>query len=86
MVIPFGYSNNVKIHQHDCSSDSTAKKIETDYPAKTFNIDSLEKIVFVSPFFQSGLIELFEIPMHFENTPLYPNYVQWKKASLTISR
>ena len=59
------------------------QEIETDYPAK-INIDSVEKIVFVSPFFQSKAIELFEIPMH--KTTFIPNYVKTDDFSISKTK
>ena len=76
------YSNNVKEDQR-LFIRFHRQEIETDYPAK-INFDSVEKIVFVSPFFQSKAIELFEIPMH--KTTFIPNYVKTDDFSISKTK
>ncbi len=76
------YSYNVKDHQR-LFIRFHRQEIETDYPAK-INWENVEKIVFVSTFFQSKAIEFFGIPI--SKTAFIPNYVKTDDFSLNKSK
>ena len=76
------YSYNVEDHQR-LFIRFHRQEIETDYPAK-INWENVEKIVFVSTFFQSKAIEFFGIPI--SKTAFIPNYVKTDDFTLNKSK
>jgi glycosyltransferase involved in cell wall biosynthesis len=58
------------------------QEIETDFPSQ-LNLDSIEKVVFVSPLFLSEACRKFDIPE--AKTMFIPNYVDTRKYSIAKS-